>query len=100
MWVRPPLPVPRRNGLRSIQKAQPFGWAFLIPLRHSYFSPQNFAVQIFVGAPPRGPRRGAGINFNTQTQYQAIRASILARKLGLDCLFFGAEKALLLAQTK
>ena len=42
---------PRRNGLHSIQKAQPFGWAFLIPFRHSSFSPQNFARQIFAGAP-------------------------------------------------
>ena len=42
--------VPRRNGLRSIQKAQPKGWAFLIPLRHSSFSPRNFASQIFAGA--------------------------------------------------
>ena len=30
---------PRRNGLHSIQKAQPNGWAFLIPFRHSSFSP-------------------------------------------------------------
>ena len=42
--------APRRNGLRSIQKAQPKGWAFLIPLRHSSFSPRNFASQIFAGA--------------------------------------------------
>ena len=48
--VRPLLPAPRRNGLRSIQKAQPKGWAFLIPLRHSSFSPRNFASQIFAGA--------------------------------------------------
>ena len=61
----------RRNGLRSIQKAQPFGWAFLIPLRHSSFSPQNFAVQTFVGTPPYGPRRGAGINFITQTHVKS-----------------------------
>ena len=67
VWVQVPPPAPRRNGLRSIQKAQPFGWAFLIPLRHSSFSPQNFAVQTFVGTPPYGPRRGAGINFITQT---------------------------------
>ena len=43
---------PRRNGLHSIQKAQPFGWAFLIPFRHSSLSPQNFAWQTFAGAPP------------------------------------------------
>ena len=42
---------PRRNGLHSIQKAQPFGWAFLIPFRHSSLSPQNFAWQTFAGAP-------------------------------------------------
>ena len=41
-----------RNGLCSIQKAQPVGRAFLIPLRHSSFSPQNFAAQTFAGAPP------------------------------------------------
>ena len=41
---------PRRNGLHSIQKAQPFGWAFLIPFRHSSLSPQNFARQTFAGA--------------------------------------------------
>ena len=55
VWVQVPPPAPRRNGLRSIQKAQPFGWAFLIPLRHSSFSPQNFAAQIFVGAPAALP---------------------------------------------
>jgi len=63
--------APRRNGLRSIQKAQLLGWAFLIPLRHSSFSPQNFAVQTFVGAPPYGLRRGAGINFITQTHVKS-----------------------------
>ena len=57
----------RRNGLRSIQKAQPVGWAFLIPLRHSSFSPQNFAMQTFAGAPPYGLRKGVGVNFITQT---------------------------------
>lgn len=66
-WVRIPPGTPRRNGLRSIQKAQPFGWAFLIPLRHSSFSPQNFALQTFVGAPLYGPGRE--------------RASISSRKL-------------------
>ena len=50
VWVQVPPPAPRRNGLRSIQKAQPKGWAFLIPLRHSSFSPRNFASQIFAGA--------------------------------------------------
>lgn len=60
--------APRRNGLCSIQKAQPLGWAFLIPLRHSSFSPQNFAAQTFAGAPPYGPRRKAGIHFITPTQ--------------------------------
>ena len=59
---------PRRNGLCSIQKAQPVGRAFLIPLRHSSFSPQNFAAQTFAGAPPYGPRRKAGIHFITPTQ--------------------------------
>ena len=54
--VRPLLPAPRRNGLRSIQKAQLKGWAFLIPLRHSSFSPRNFASQISAGAPPPGER--------------------------------------------
>ena len=47
---------PRRNGLHSIQKAQPFGWAFLISFRHSFFSPQNFAKQTFVGLRCRGKR--------------------------------------------
>ncbi|WP_206423077.1 hypothetical protein, partial [Gemmiger sp. An194] len=55
--VRFPSSAPRRNGLRSIQKVRPFGRAFLIPLRHFSFSPQNFAVQTFAGAPPCGPRR-------------------------------------------
>ena len=50
VWVQVPPPAPRRNGLCSIQKAQPVGWAFLIPLRHSSFSPRNFASQIFAGA--------------------------------------------------
>ena len=49
-------------------EAQPAGWAFLIPLRHSSFSPQNFAAQTFAGAPPYGPRRKAGIHFITPTQ--------------------------------
>ena len=62
------LTAPRRNGLCSIQKAQPVGRAFLIPLRHSSFSPQNFAAQTFAGAPPYGPRRKAGIHFITPTQ--------------------------------
>ena len=68
VWVQVPPPAPRRNGLCSIQKAQPVGWAFLIPLRHSSFSPQNFAAQTFAGAPPYGPRRKAGIHFITPTQ--------------------------------
>ena len=51
VWVRVPPPAPRRNGLRSIQKAQPKGWAFLIPLRHSSFSPRNFACANFRGGP-------------------------------------------------
>ena len=34
---------PRRNGLRSIQNPQPFGWGFLIPLRHSSF-PQKVTL--------------------------------------------------------
>lgn len=55
--VRFPSSAPRRNGLCSIQKARLFSRAFLIPLRHSSFSPQNFAVQTFAGAPPYGPRR-------------------------------------------
>lgn len=38
---------------------------------HSYFSPQNFAVQTFVEAPPYGLRRGAGINFITQTHVKS-----------------------------
>ena len=59
---------PRRNGLCSPQKAQPAGWAFLIPLRHSSFSPQSFAAQTFAGAPPYGLRRKAGIHFITPTQ--------------------------------
>ena len=68
VWVQVPPPAPRRNGLCSIQKAQPVGRAFLIPLRHSSFSPQNFAAQTFAGAPPYGPRRKAGIHFITPTQ--------------------------------
>ena len=48
-----PAALPGGNALRSIQKAQPFDWAFLIPLRHSSFSPQNFAAQTFAG--PRRP---------------------------------------------
>lgn len=71
VWVQVPPPAPRRNGLCSIQKAQPFGWAFLIPLRHSSFSPQNFAVQTFVGAPPYGLRKGVGVNFITQTHVKS-----------------------------
>ena len=55
VWVQVPPPAPRRNGLCSIQKAQPFGWAFLIPLRQSSFSPQNFAAQTFAGAPAAHP---------------------------------------------
>ena len=51
---------PRRNGLHSIQKAQPFGWAFLIPFRHSSFSPQNFARQTFAGAPLPGENERPG----------------------------------------
>ena len=48
-----PAALPGGTALRSIQKAQPFDWAFLIPLRHSSFSPQNFAAQTFAG--PRRP---------------------------------------------
>ena len=55
--VRPLLPAPRRNGLRSIQKARPVGRAFFIPLRHSSFSPQNFANANFYGGPGR-PKGG------------------------------------------
>ncbi len=55
--VRPLLPAPRRNGLRSIQKARPVGRAFLISLRHSSFSPQNFANANFCGGPGR-PKGG------------------------------------------
>ena len=49
--------APRRNGLRSIQKARPVGRAFLISLRHSSFSPQNFANANFCGGPGR-PKGG------------------------------------------
>ena len=49
--VRLPYPAPRRNGLRSIQKARSQDRAFLIPLCHSSFSPRNFALQTFAGAP-------------------------------------------------
>jgi len=49
-------------------EAQPAGWAFLIPLRHSSFSPQSFAAQTFAGAPPYGLMRKAGIHFITPTQ--------------------------------
>ncbi|WP_394981226.1 hypothetical protein, partial [Candidatus Allofournierella excrementavium] len=42
--------APRRNGLRSIQKARLVSRAFFIPLRHSSFSLRNFASQIFAGA--------------------------------------------------
>ena len=52
-FPRDPAALPGGNALRSIQKAQPFDWAFLIPLRHSSFSPQNFAAQTFAG--PRRP---------------------------------------------
>ena len=52
--------TPRQNGLHSIQKAQPFGWAFLIPFRHSSFSPQNFARQTFAGAPLPGENERPG----------------------------------------
>ena len=45
---------PRRNGLHSIQKAQPNGWAFLIPFRHSSLTPQNFARQTFAWTPLPG----------------------------------------------
>lgn len=48
-----PSVSPRRNGLRSIQNARSNDRAFLIPLRHSSFSPRNFAAQISAG--PRGP---------------------------------------------
>ena len=58
VWVRPPPPAPRLNGLCSIQKAQPVGWAFLIPFCHSSFSPTY------------GPRRRADINFITQTHIE------------------------------
>ena len=51
---------PRRNGLHSIQKAQPNGWAFLIPFRHSSLSPQNFARQTFAGAPLPGENERPG----------------------------------------
>ena len=51
---------PRRNGLHSIQKAQPFGWAFLIPFRHSSLTPQNFARQTFAGAPLPGENERPG----------------------------------------
>ena len=43
--------APRRNGLCSIQKAQPKGWAFFMPLRHSSSSPENPASRAFPGAP-------------------------------------------------
>ena len=49
--VRAPPSPPRRNGLRSIQKARPFGRAFLIPLRHFSFSPRNLADANFRGGP-------------------------------------------------
>ena len=39
------------DGLRSIQKAWSKDRAFLIPMRHSSFSPRNFALQTFAGAP-------------------------------------------------
>ena len=48
-------------------KAQPVGWAFLIQLRHSSFSPQNFAAQTFWGGAPYGLMREAGIHFITPT---------------------------------
>ena len=43
--VRIPVSPPRRNGLRSIQNPQPFGWGFLIPLRHSSF-PQKVTLRL------------------------------------------------------
>ena len=48
--VRLPYPAPRRNGLRSIQKARSQDRAFLILLCHSSFSPRNFALQTSAGA--------------------------------------------------
>ena len=38
------LPLPRRNGLRSIQSPQPNGWGLLIPLRHSSSSEKGHAA--------------------------------------------------------
>ena len=49
------------DGLRSIQKARSKDRAFLIPLRHSSFSPRNFALQIFAGAPAESFDRGLSI---------------------------------------
>ena len=51
VWVRILVPQPHRNGYAPF-KSPAIGWAFLIPLRHSSFSPQNFAAQIFAGTPP------------------------------------------------
>ena len=56
--VRLPYPAPRRNGLRSIQKARSNDRAFLIPLRHSSFSPREILLRKFSQG-PRPPWRAA-----------------------------------------
>ena len=61
VWVQVPPPAPRRNGLCSIQKAQPVGWAFLIPLRPSSFSAKSPAYSdAWLQAPSRRCHAFAG----------------------------------------
>ena len=64
-------PAPGRNGLRSIPKAQPVGWAFLIPLCHLFFFPQNFSIQTLV--PPVG-QEGARGSFRHTNAWIARRS--------------------------
>ena len=51
---------PRRNGLHSIQKAQPFGWAFLIPFRHSSFPHKTLQGKLLRGPRCRGKNERPG----------------------------------------
>ena len=88
VWVQVPPPAPRRNGLRSVQKAQPKGWAFLIPLRHSSFSPRNFASQIFAGAPAAlpGGKRASCVSLATFFLQKIIVRSFCCSSLPRETL--------------
>lgn len=70
-----PPPAPGRNGLRSIPKAQPVGWAFLMPLCHLFFFPQNFFMQTFAPLPAK---KGRGVHFVTPTHGLCAAASAAA----------------------